>query len=375
MRSLPGPGRAPFSPQNRGQVPAQSLISRLWCSLAFLAIGATALPQPVHAATIVASTVNTDTPLYRATHNPLIGIGRAGDRLVAVGDHGVILLSDDEGKSWRLAKSPASGVLTSVMFLNPQVGFVAGQDELILRTTDGGETWTQVYAKDKADRMLFSMTRTDAGTMIAAGAYAVALQSTNGTDWSEIKMPSFDDDYHFNCVMSVGDDLVITGESGHAFLRRGDTWIAMPVPYDGSQFGCLTTKDQTIYSFGLRGSLFRAHPPQTLPPPPPATKAESGDPQVTPIGEIKDAWTRIETGNGRPIFGGSVLDDGRLALVGANGYVALVDPAHNDKISTIPMGSDETISAVLPTHDGALVIVGDDGVQRVSLPQDTGAAQ
>ena len=43
-----------------------------------------------------------------ATKAPLLAIARAGSRLVAVGDYGVILLSDDAGATWRQAKSVAT---------------------------------------------------------------------------------------------------------------------------------------------------------------------------------------------------------------------------------------------------------------------------
>ena len=49
---------------------------------------------------------DTDNVTWRATHGLLLGLARAGARLVAVGNDGHVLLSDDEGKSWRLAKTP-----------------------------------------------------------------------------------------------------------------------------------------------------------------------------------------------------------------------------------------------------------------------------
>ena len=55
---------------------------------------------------LAAAAPDTDQPLWRATHGLLIGIARAGNRLVAVGDRGHVLLSDNNGTSWRLAKKP-----------------------------------------------------------------------------------------------------------------------------------------------------------------------------------------------------------------------------------------------------------------------------
>ena len=40
-----------------------------------------------------------------ATKAPLLAIARAGSRLVAVGDYGVVVLSDDNGTTWRQANA------------------------------------------------------------------------------------------------------------------------------------------------------------------------------------------------------------------------------------------------------------------------------
>ena len=140
--------------------------------------------------------------------------------------------------------------------------------------------------------------------------------------------------------MAHGADLVITGEAGHAFLRHGTTWTPIPVPYDGSQFGCLTTHDGTMYSFGLRGSLFAAAPGATV------------------------AWKRIETGEQRSIFGGGLLANGFLALVGSNGLMMLFDP-QTEKLRTLAAVTGATLSAVAETQGGKWVVVGEDGVHVV----------
>ena len=40
-----------------------------------------------------------------ATQATMLAAGWAGERVVAVGDHGVVLLSDDQGRQWRQARS------------------------------------------------------------------------------------------------------------------------------------------------------------------------------------------------------------------------------------------------------------------------------
>src|SRR5690242_15651566 len=80
----------------------------------------------------------------------LVDARRIGERIVAVGDHGYIVLSDDGGKSWRRAKAPAAPLLTGVDFLDSKQGLAVGHDGTILETGDGGETWTQRLSDTKA---------------------------------------------------------------------------------------------------------------------------------------------------------------------------------------------------------------------------------
>jgi photosystem II stability/assembly factor-like uncharacterized protein len=292
---------------------------------------------------LAAAEPDTDQPLWRATHGVLVAVASAGDRLVAVGDRGIVLLSDDAGKSWREGKSGTDELLTGLIFTRANEGWAVGQDATILHTTDAGATWQSQHAKPGGDTALFSIAAVDPktapGHLVATGAYALALETTDGAQWNAVTLPTMDEDYHLNCVTARGGDLIITGEAGHAFMRQAGKWTAIPVPYDGSQFGCLAQPDGRVYSFGLRGSLF------SLPP-----------------GEAK--WQRIDTGLQQSIFGGTILADGRVALVGGNGLLVLLDPATNG-LQKLRAGTGATLSGITETKEKQLIVVGDDGVHSI----------
>ena len=159
---------------------------------------------------------------------------------------GRVLLSDDEGASWRMAKSPTDELLTAVAFTSPTEGWAVGQDELVLHTTDGGESWTRQYIKADADQALFTIISLPAQAggiahLFASGSYDLILETQNGRDWAESKIPNLDDDYHLNCAVNRGDDIMVTGEAGHAFIRYAGAWTPMKLPYDGSAI-CLRAR-------------------------------------------------------------------------------------------------------------------------------------
>src|SRR5262249_31694175 len=61
----------------------------------------------------------------------LVDATRIGNRVVAVGDRGYIVYSDDNGMSWSRAKAPAAPLLTAVEFVDAKLGWAVGHDSVI----------------------------------------------------------------------------------------------------------------------------------------------------------------------------------------------------------------------------------------------------
>ena len=80
-----------------------------------------------------------------AIRSLLLDGAAVGSRLVVVGERGHILLSTDDGASWTQAKVPTRVLLTAVHMHDERAGWTVGHDATILRTRDGGETWTPVH--------------------------------------------------------------------------------------------------------------------------------------------------------------------------------------------------------------------------------------
>ena len=101
----------------------------------------------------------------------LLDLAQAGERIVAVGERGHVLLSDDKGATWRQAKSvPTRVMLTAVYFADAEYGWAVGHDETILNTTDGGETWTRSHFAPEAQQPLLDLWFANRISGIAVGA-------------------------------------------------------------------------------------------------------------------------------------------------------------------------------------------------------------
>src|SRR5690242_5358487 len=151
----------------------------LLLAMSLTAVGDEVATEPVRAAE----------PARLAARGLLIAIAPAGQRLVAVGDRGIIVLSDDRGASWRQAQYvPTQALLTGVCFLDTQHGVAVGHDEVILITADGGSHWQRTHYAPEAQRPLLDVWCGTAGQAIAVGAYSAYFSSADGgASWHEVK--------------------------------------------------------------------------------------------------------------------------------------------------------------------------------------------
>ena len=78
-----------------------------------------------------------------ATPNSLFSIAVVGDKCWAVGDRGNYIMSSDGGNTWTNNKDAihTKGWLTSVAFVNENVGWVVGKSGAVFKTIDGGKTF------------------------------------------------------------------------------------------------------------------------------------------------------------------------------------------------------------------------------------------
>lgn len=318
-------------------------------------------------------------PLSKQTMSRLLltDAARIGNRIVAVGDRGYIVYSDSNGESWERAETPANvPLLNAVFFTDAKTGWAVGHDAVILKSTDEGKKWTQVFSAPNDQRPLMDILFTDANTGFAVGAYGLFYETTDGgKTWTARKLieapkkapapapkkgkdgkaadldiddggKGGDEDRHLNAIVKIGDNrLFIVGEAGMLLKSddSGKNWSKLNSPYKGSFFGAIQAQDGSVILYGLRGKIFRS------------TDAA-----------LKD-WKAIDNKSVASLMGSTRLPDGAIALSGLAGTV-LISRDNGISFTPLPTGLTKGYAAPLLGAPSALLLVGEAGARDVVLP-------
>jgi len=109
---------------------------------------------------------------------------------VVVGAQSAIWKSDDGGSSWKQISPPMGGDFYGVAFSSPMVGWISGDDGVLLKTVDGGEHWTRVAVPVK-NLFLQSISFPDPVHGFIAGEKGVVLAtSDSGVTWKRLVVPT-----------------------------------------------------------------------------------------------------------------------------------------------------------------------------------------
>ena len=274
----------------------RSVIGYAVCLVVALTIGYTFSPKSPPQAELLAT---------RPDRVQINGLLNLGSRVVAVGERGSILLSDDQGVSWQPASvaTQRNATLTAVVALDAKRLLTVGHDGWILRSEDAGSSWQEIrYDSDLGEPLLGIWT--DGGdSVMAFGSFGKFYQSLDGGQtWAPRQLDI--DSAHLNSMAGGNDGRrMLVGEQG-LVLRTTDSgqhWQPLPAFYSGSLFGIVRLSANNWVTYGMRGHVFVSH-------------------------DFGDSWTQIKLGNQLPLYGHVLLPDhSGLVIVGAGSSVVRLD--------------------------------------------------
>jgi photosystem II stability/assembly factor-like uncharacterized protein len=158
------------------------------------------------------------------------------------GPEGSILHTTDGGLTWESQKSNVSVTLRDIQFLDKNTGFIAGDDINFLKTTDGGKNWTniKVTAISDATTDLYKIKFFSATTGVILGYKSSTtgpgyiLKTTDGgTTWTITATNASKSFLSFDFFSSTNG--VMTGKDFNTISYTtdgGSTWTAATAPTD-----------------------------------------------------------------------------------------------------------------------------------------------
>jgi len=310
----------------------------------------------------------------KASGAMLLGVAQAGTRLVAVGEHGIIVYSDNRGQSWTQAKVPVLVTLTAVQFPTPKDGWAVGHDGVVLGSIDGGQTWAKRFDGNQANALMLADMEKSAAAAAPGAAKEVANNAVadvqagakfgpsrpllsvwfknasegyvvgsfgqifhtadGGVNWESLagRMHNTDGLHYNSIAMTAAGSLVIAGEGGKVYRSRdgGVSWQTLDSGYKGQLYGVLAPAvrngEESLLAFGFGGHVLLG----------------SGD---------GSNWQELPGVTKKNLVGGAQLADGSTLLAGQDGSLLRCDAGAHD-CTILQQGTGKEIAGMALLKDG-----------------------
>ncbi len=309
----------------------------------------------------------------------LAAVTATGQRLVAGGEHGVIIYSDDNGVSWHQANVPVDVTITDLAFPTPTDGWAVGHYGVILHSTDHGQSWSLIqngidisklmlseaqsgkapsfafadmptqlkianaFVSDGPNKPLMKIQQCDNNRILTLGAYNLAVATQDdGKTWQDLSQsianPTIRNLYD---SATVDGNVYVVGEGG--IVLRSDTtcnqFAALKSPTQATLFGVISSGRGGVLVFGLGGGAFRS--------------LDQGK-----------TWQTINLATQAIFSAGEQLRNGEVVLVAMDGHIYLSNDQANS-FHVLPVQEHQQLAAVAQAPNGDLVVVGNVGVNII----------
>lgn len=265
------------------------------------------------------------------------------DRLVAVGERGTIVVSENNGKTWQVTHrdDDVPVTLTNITALTDSLLLAVGHDSVILRSEDGGLNWELIMRDGETGEPLMGAWSADGKHIFAYGSFGKFLISDDaGKTFTPQELPLFGE--HLSAMDGdTGDVRIMVGEMGLVLrsLDGGTTWDKLDPFYQGSLFGVAHMNGTRWIAYGMRGHVFFTD--------------DNGE-----------QWKQVNSGSELPLYGHALSDNGKqMVIVGTAGIlISLNDQGQLIKANNVSGLGTLTSAVILPS--GNIIVAGQRGLMK-----------
>lgn len=169
----------------------------------------------------------------------------------AAGEDGVIIRTTNGGSNWTILNSPVDFFVYDIFFLNSRLGWAIANDNFdngsaVLSTTNGGDNWS-FYRYPDSTIQLFAINYKDSLNGFMAGYTGLIVRTTNGgVNWARMDVDSSLSTYFPIYRISTGLGLCVA--SGGAYDIVGAVWVSTN---DGYNWVSIPVSGEPIFSFDI----------------------------------------------------------------------------------------------------------------------------
>lgn len=315
----------------------------------------------------------------KAAASVMLAIAAAGKRVVAAGERGIIVYSDDNGAKWRQAAVPVSVSLVGLRFADEREGWAVGHGGVVLHTVDGGQTWSRQLDGAAAAQQVLEAAKSgrpeggadparalaDAERLVAegpskpfmdaqffdnshgiiVGAFGLVFATVDGGKSWRPALDRLDNPKgkHLYAVQALAEECYIAGELGAVYYSkdRCKAFTALKTPYEGTFFGAVATGPGGVLVFGMRGNAFWS-------------------------GDAGASWQKSEIATAASLMAGLRLKDGSLLLCDETGRLYRSTDG-GKRFQAVATAQPTPYTGLLQAADGSILLSGVRGVTRVVL--------
>ncbi len=161
----------------------------------------------------------------------------SGSNVAVCGNNGTLYHSTDAGASWNICQSNTIRDLYDVKFISSSVGYVAGDTSTLLKTTDGGNTWSDISLTFCSARLNSVEAIDEDNIAVAGNEGTVFLSNDGGLSWYRPSGLMYETNLNEIVFFSATDGMIV-GNDGLMLktVDGGMSWQPVNTSFSGDLY-------------------------------------------------------------------------------------------------------------------------------------------